>query len=58
MSWRRRIPVRLVAALDAITAGLCPTCKEPIEVETDLNGIIVAIPCRHVLRGRKEPPHA
>lgn len=46
----RRERSNLAEQLELINAGLCPTCREPIESEREIDGRVVAYPCRHVLR--------
>ena len=40
----------LSLSLDRTLAGLCPVCGEPTSGERDVDGHVVAIPCRHQLR--------
>ena len=37
--------------LAAMLASKCPRCNGPINGELDFNGAVLALPCRHVLRG-------
>ena len=45
---------RMSALLATLEAGQCLVCKEPIESERDVGGVVHAMPCRHVIRSRSE----
>lgn len=48
---------KMAAALDALTNNRCPNCHETMRGEVEINGVVHAMPCRHViLSPRKEPP--
>jgi len=41
---------QMTAMLASIMAAKCPKCGEQINGETEFNGAVLALPCRHVLR--------
>jgi hypothetical protein len=49
---RPRALGELEAALEAIGANRCPTCRNGIEGQLEVGGVIYAMPCRHALRTR------
>lgn len=44
----------LTKALDSITSGRCPKCDDPVRSEFEIDGIIYAMPCRHVIRSTRQ----
>lgn len=44
----------MVLQLERMFAGQCPRCGELIAGEMEFNGALLAMPCRHVIRGARE----
>lgn len=41
-------------ALALALQGLCGTCGEIVEGEMEFNGAMLALPCRHVIRSKRD----
>ncbi len=44
----------MTKALEALAGGRCPKCNEDIRGELELDGSVLAMPCRHVLRSTRK----
>lgn len=46
-------PGRMGKMLSKLLDGICPTCGEAIRGELELDGQVIAMPCRHVIRSAR-----